>query len=222
MIRLGTRIFWATATLSMTLGCWADDTHFWATFNTNGYHLNGNWKTASHLQVRSPEFEFLQYGRFSQKFLRVAGDKWTLGAHPAIEFKRSAPGDSWDNDYRIEVEASGNFKLNSGPTLSTRSRWEFRVKDGSGSDVFHRVRQQFKATWKREGLGPIDSYTLANETFYELDQGQIVANRFFPLSVGFKTAGGLKTGAYLMYLSQRSKSTDDWSGFYVVGMDFKF
>lgn len=222
MMCLGRGLFWVVAIVGLPLACLADGKLYWATINTQGIQLNGNWKTASHIQSRSPELEFLQYGRFSQKFLRAIGDKWTLGVNPAIEFRRGAPGDSWANDYRIEIEASGNFSLGKGPTLSTRSRWEFRLKDGSGSEVFHRVRQLFRSTWKLEGLGPIDSYTLANEIFYELDQGQIVANRVFPLYVGIKSSGKLKTGAYLMYFSQRSKSTDDWSGNYVLGMDFKF
>lgn len=200
----------------------SEDFIYWSTINSKQIELDRLWKTASHLQLRSPEMEFLQYGRFSQKFLRVTGDKWTLGVHPAIEFKRAAPGDSWANDYRVEVEASGNFNLSDGATLSTRTRWEFRLKDGSGSEVFHRVRQLFRATWKLEGLGPVDSYAMANEVFYELDQGQIVANRYFPVSIGFKSMGNVKTGAYLMYLSQRSKATDNWSGSYVIGIDFKF
>ncbi len=222
MIRIWTRQAGLILALATSCGSWAGDTRYWATFNTSGHHLNDDWKTASHLQLRSPELEYLQYGRFSQKFMRTVGDKWTLGAHPAIEFKRDGPGDSWDNDYRIEVEASRSFKLDGGPSLSTRSRWEFRVKDGSGSEVFHRVRQRFRATWKLEGLALIDSYAVANEVFYELDQGQIVANRFFPLSFGFKSSGKLKSGAYLMYLSQRSRATDEWSGSYVVGLDFTF
>ena len=100
--------------------------------------------------------------------------------------------------------------------------WEFRLKDGSGSQVFHRVRQQFKATWKLSGLPAIDSYSIADEGFYELDRGQITANRFIPVSLGFKSSGKIKTEAWLMYFSRRSGSTGNWTGSYVAGAGFKF
>lgn len=222
MIRFGIRYFFAAAVLGTAFGCFGDDLRYWTSFNTQGVSLDEHWKTASHLQMRSPGLEFLQYGRFSQKFLRTVSDEWTLGAHPAIEFKRGSGGDSWANDYRIEIEATGKFDFGKGAALSTRSRWEFRLKDGRGGEVFHRVRQQVKATWKLEGWRSLDSYTLGNEMFYELDRGQIVTNRFFPLSVGFASSGKVKTGAWLMYFSQRSNATGAWTGSYVLGADFKF
>jgi hypothetical protein len=111
MIRIRSRPLLAALSFAISVSCFGDELIFWTTFNTKGAQLNDVWKTASHLQLRSPEMEFLQYGRFSQKFLRAVNDKWTLGAHPAIEFKRSSGGDSWANDYRIEIEASGKFEL---------------------------------------------------------------------------------------------------------------
>ncbi len=224
MVCLGKRYLLASAVLaSLSFTCLADDTRYWVSVNTKGTFLSDQWKTGSHFHFRSSELEYLHYGRFSQRFLKSHGDKWTLGAHPAVEFNRSVDGGPWKNDYRVELEATGNFSLGGGPTLSTRSRWEFRLREGRGNEVIHRARQLFKLTWKMEGMGVVDSYGLANEVFYELDQGQIVANRFFPVTIGFKSSkGGLRTRAHLMYLSQRSKSTDNWSGSYVIGLDFNF
>jgi|TARA_B110000495_G_scaffold200678_1_gene216409 hypothetical protein len=222
MIQLRAGYLIALAIGGLSFACLGDDVRYWSSVTTQAVELNENWKTASFAQIRSPELEFLQYGRFSQKFLRAMGEKWTFGAHPAIEYKRSSGGDPWVNNYRLEVEAVGKFKLSGGPALSTRSRWEFRLKDGKGSETFHRIRQQIKATWQLESLGPVESYTFWDELFYELDQSQIVANRFVPLSIGLKSTGTLRKSAWLMYFSQRSKATERWTGSYVMGMDFKF
>ncbi len=139
MDRIGIRSLIATLSLGISFSCLGDNLEYWATFNTKKVLLSEDWKTASHLPLRSPELEFLQYGRFSQKFLRAVNERWTLGAHPAIEFKRNSGGDSWTNDYRIEIEATGKFQLEKGPNPGPRIR-EDSTPFGSGFDWVRLMR----------------------------------------------------------------------------------
>lgn len=108
MIQLRAGYLIALAIGGLSFACLGDDVRYWSSVTTQAVELNENWKTASFAQIRSPELEFLQYERFSQKFLRSMGEKWTFGAHPAIEYKRSSGGDPWVNDIALRLRPSGS------------------------------------------------------------------------------------------------------------------
>lgn len=193
----------------------------WLTINTPNIELSDSVSTKSHLEFRFPDSDTFGYYRFSQKVYTKLGDKWKLGTHPVFENSKS--GDNWKHTYRLDLELNpGKFKLSeNGPTISMRNRWELRWKEGKGSEIFHRIRQSTKASWKVD-LGPFSSYTVGNEVFFEEDKGKISMNRFYPVMLGTKIADKVKATYYLLYQSKRAGTSSDWSGAYILGASLSF
>lgn len=193
---------------------------FWLTVNTLSSELWKDTKTKTHIQTRFPEFSEFTYFRISQKFSTKLNDKWSIGTHPV--FESSKKGDDWKNTYRLDLELNpSNFKLGrGGPRISMRNRWELRWKEGKGSEVFHRVRQSSKATWRING-GPFSSYSVGNEVFFEEDKGKITINSFYPIMLGSRI-GDRKISYYLLYQSKRSGTSSDWNSRYILGSSLSF
>ncbi|MCH6258610.1 DUF2490 domain-containing protein [Puniceicoccaceae bacterium K14] len=195
----------------------------WLTANSPKLDLGNGWSTKSHTELRMPDLEYLSYVRISQKFNYKINDSWTLGTHPTLERSRSNTKSDWSNTYRFDLELNPKkIKIGeSGPTLSMRNRWELRWKEGKGSEIFHRVRQQSKLSWKLDNAF-VKSYSLGNEVFYEVDKERITLNRFYPIILGVDIFESVGTSFYLMYQSKRSGLSSDWNGTYVSGISLKF
>ncbi|MBC2608190.1 DUF2490 domain-containing protein [Pelagicoccus albus] len=191
----------------------------WFTGNSASIDLSDTLSTKSHLELRLPDAEEIGYVRFSQKFYTKLDNGWKLGTHPT--FENSKKGDDWNSTYRFDVELNpAKFKVaEKGPSISMRNRWELRWKEGKGSELFHRIRQQTKATWSVD-LGPFKSYSIANEAFYEVDKSKLTINRFYPIMLGTKHAEKVKASYYLLYQSKRSGTTSDWNGSFILGASY--
>lgn len=198
----------------------ADDfSALWLTGNSATIEINDSLSTKSHLEIRLPDVERIGYVRFSQKFYTALGNGWKLGTHPV--FENSRKGDDWASTYRFDLELNPKkFQLGSdGPTVSMRNRWELRWKEGKGSEIFHRIRQQTKMSWKLDD-SYFSSYSLGNELFFEEDKGKISMNRFYPVMLGTKHGDKVKASYYLLYQSKRVGTTSDWAGAYYLGASF--
>jgi len=195
-------------------------TDLWLTVNSPTQEIFQNTKTKTHAEFRFPDFEEFSYVRISQKFTTKLNDKWSLGTHPVFESSRK--GGDWNNTYRFDLELNpAKFTLGeNGPTISMRNRWELRWKEGKGSEIFHRVRHQSKATWKID-IGPFSSYSIGDEAFFEEDKGKLTMNRFYPVILGSKI-GGRKISYYLLYQSKRQGTSSDWNGNYILGTSLSF
>lgn len=189
---------------------------FWLTATTSSIELSDSLSTASSTELRSPGSGTISYVRFTQKFQTKLSNGWELGTNPVLE--NSKNGNQWNHTVRLDLELNpAKFNLGeNGPSISMRNRWELRWKEGQGSEIFHRIRQQTKATWKI-GKGPLTSYSVANEIFFEEDKGKITTNRFYPLMLGTKPSDKLKATYFLLYQSKRTGTTSDWSGGYYLG-----
>ncbi len=204
----------------LPLAAYASDTpDLWITANGASQDIGDNIKTKTQVELRLPDFEEIGYFKLSQKFTTKLSEKWSLGTHPV--FESSKKGDDWSNTYRLDLELNPTkFTLGeNGPSISMRNRWELRWKEGKGSEIFHRIRQQTKATWKLEG-GPFSSYSLANEIFYEEDKSEFTVNRFYPVMLGTKHADKVKASYYLLYQSKRVGTTSEWDGSFILGASF--
>lgn len=214
------RFFALAALASIPSLVQADDfSAAWITANSASQNLSDSISTKSHLELRFPDAEEFGYIRFSQKFYTKLGGEWKLGTHPV--FENSKKGDDWNSTVRLDLELNpGKIKVgNDGPTISMRNRWELRWKEGKGSEVFHRVRQQVKASWKAD-LGIFSSYSLANEFFFEEDKSKITMHRFYPIMLGTKHGDKVKASYYLLYQNKRSGTSSDWNGAYILGASF--
>ncbi|EDY80458.1 hypothetical protein VDG1235_72 [Verrucomicrobiia bacterium DG1235] len=197
---------------------WGD---LWTTLNSGTTNLSDTFSTKSHLELRLPDTEEVGYVRFSQKFYTKLAKGWKLGSHPV--FENSKKGDDWNHTFRLDLELNpGKFKLGEkGPSISMRNRWELRWKEGKGSEIFHRIRQQTKATWKIDA-GPFKSYSIANELFFEEDKGKLTINRFYPIQLGSKLNEKIKATYYLLYQSKRAGTSSNWNGAYILGTSLSF
>lgn len=205
---------------SLPLIAHADDfSAAWLTVNSSTQELSDTFSTKSHLELRFPDAEEFGYIRFSQKFYTKLGSGWKLGTHPV--FENSKKGDDWNHTLRLDLELNPKkFTLGEkGPSISMRNRWELRWKEGKGSEIFHRIRHQTKATWKIEN-GPFTSYSAANEIFFEEDKGKLSMNRFYPVMLGTKHGDKVKASYYLLYQSKRTGTTSDWNSGYFLGASF--
>lgn len=199
----------------------SDDSAFWVTLNAPAFQLSERVKTGSSAELRLPDFSELQYYRIGQKFHTKLSEDWTLGSHLAFENSKMSDGD-WSHTYRVEMELNpSKIALGAnGPKLDLRNRWELRWKEGQGSEIFHRVRQQARLIWNLDHSF-FKSYAIGNEVFYETDKDKFTINRFSPITLE-TNHGDIKGAYYLMYQSKRAGISDDWNGEYVLGASYKF
>jgi len=186
----------------------------WTTFNLTEFKSD-HFETRSHLELRFPELEYLSYYRLSQKFYIPTNTPFTFGIHPVVESGRKSANGEWSDTYRLDLEANFGFKLGE-VSVKTRNRYEVRRKEGRGSEAFDRVRQYTTLSYPADWLPGMSSIGIGNEVFVEFDDTRITVNRFYPLRVTFKAAGG-KVTPYLLYQTKRSGNTDNWSEGWILG-----
>lgn len=198
-----------------------DLSSFWLALNSPKSKLNDTFATKTHAELRFSDFETLGYYRLSQKFYTNLNSNWTLGSHPV--FENSKKGDHWNHTLRLDLELNPKKIAlgENGPTLNLRNRWELRWKEGKGSEIFHRIRQHTKLSWKLSS-GPFGTYAIGNEVFYETDKERLTINRFYPAILGANIGENIKGSFYLLYQSKRVGQSDDWNGEYILGTGLSF
>lgn len=219
-------VYFPLAVVSLLMSstiCSANDAAYWLTVNSSDFEITENIKTRAHGEFRFPEAEYMSYFRLSQKFYTKLSKNWTLGTHPTIEGSRLRGSSDWKNTYRLDLELNPKkMKLGeNGPTLSLRNRWEVRWKEGKGSEVFNRIRQYSKVSWKT-GNNVVNSYAVANEIFYEVDKSMITMNRFYPVVLGVPIMEGVSSSFYFLYQTKRVGTSDSWNETYIGGVSLKF
>ena len=222
MVSKFTRLLLALAAIATANCSFASDaTAVWIGVNAPSYKINDRIKTVTGVEIRCPDASDLNYYRIGQKFYTKLNSDWTMGSH--VSFENTKVLSDWRHTLRLELELNPKkirFGEN-GPQLSMRNRWELRWKEGKGSEIFHRIRQQSKLAWDLS-KGPFSSYGFGNEVFFEEDKGKITANRFYPVVLTAKHSGELKGTYYLMYQSKRIGTSSNWFGEYVLGTSLSF
>ncbi len=215
----------AIASIAAILGAslQADDlSGLWLGLNTPEIDYSDlNASTKTNAEVRFNDGSGVAYARIGQKYFTQLNQTWSLGTSPAIEFSKS--NDDWKRTIRLEIELNPKkiALFQNGPQLDFRNRWELRWKEGEGSEIFHRLRQQTKLIWKLES-GPFTSFALGNEIFYETDKERLTTNRFYPIILGANAGPNAKASYFFFYQSKRVGISEEWNGEYILGATLSF
>lgn len=206
--RRGSKVYSALTALLLASPLQAlESGEFWTTFNLTEFN-KGQWETRSHMELHFPELEYLNYVRFSQKFFYRANDALTLGLHPVVNFSRSSEESDWAHTFRLDLEASYRFRVGK-LSGQTRSRYEVRRKEGSGSEAFDRFRQYTTLSYPANWLPGLTAIGVGYEAFFEFDDLRLSANRYYPIFTTFRVKD-IRIRPYLMYQTKRVGKTEDW------------
>lgn len=195
-----------------------DNVAFWQTFNLTEYDSE-SFQTRTHGQLRYPDASFLAYYRISQKFYFKVNKHLNFGVHPVYSDRRSSPNSPWHTNYRLELESNHAFKVDK-LSFKIRNRYEIRQRVGPGS-AYDRFRISASVKIPLKLLPGMESISIGNEVFWNVDDRFINENRFTPVAFDFAIQGTTWSPSIIIQ-STRSRNGSDWSENYIAGLTGSF
>ncbi len=195
------------------------DFQYWDITSFEG-RVNDRWKASMDAEFRfGNDVSKLYYQEDILALNYKVNDWFEIGPGYLQAFQLSSKvgeENDWIAEYRPIINATVKMKWQ-GWDLSSRSRFEYRIFEDSGNDVFrYRNRFTFKSPWKWTTFH-INPY-LADEIFVQDGIG-FQTNRLY-LGVGIDLIAHVKGD--LFYLWQITDKAGDWMDLNVFGTKLKF
>lgn len=168
------------------------------------------------------EGDYVSLWLVSQKMKYRFNSHLDLGGGYSYMEGRPKPGKAWNTQHWFELEATPKLSLAPDLNLILRNRWESRWIESRDFEPVFKSRHRLFLKYRTSFLPGMESMEISNEIFYNYTDGYVDENRFFPLSIHFKTSATTGFDVFCMMRSLRSASDQNWQTAYITGATFRW